>query len=60
MDHRLREELFRESVIAALVPKEKDRVRLESDYCKACKKAKPDLDCSKCDKSQIKVDRKEN
>jgi hypothetical protein len=55
IDHALRDFLFREAVIAFLVPEKSDRQKLEDKYCKACKKRFPGKDCSKCDKSTIKV-----
>ena len=55
IDHRLREEMFREAVISFLIPKDKDPKRLEAEYCRACRKARPNADCSKCDKSRISV-----
>jgi len=50
IDHRLREELFREAVIGFLIPKDKDQMKVEDEYCRSCKKARPNVDCSTCSK----------
>lgn len=55
MDFSSREELFREAVIAFLVPKDKDKIKVKDEYCKACKAARPNADCGSCDHSKIKV-----
>ncbi len=48
IDQKLREELFREAVIGFLVPKDKDQMKIEDEYCRACRKARSDADCSTC------------
>jgi len=56
LDYKLRDELFREAVLAFLVPsKEQRKGSLEDEYCKVCKKAKPNADCSTCDRTSISV-----
>jgi len=49
--------MFREAILAFLgVKTDKD---IEDDYCKVCKQAKPDVDCSTCDKKIEMVGKKE-
>ena len=46
-----REVLFREAVLAFMGVKEKTtKEDVEDSYCKVCKQAKKDVDCSTCSK----------
>lgn len=45
-----REELFRDAVIGFLVDESKLQENVNKEYCRACKLAHPDIDCSKCTK----------
>lgn len=44
--------MFREAVIGFLVGETKDekQKRIETDYCKACRIARKDVDCRDCTK----------